>query len=99
MDQYATKKPRTIPPFEEKAQEPDAVELNACGEAIIELLGEAAQVARMNEERATDVAQKLSSDVHAAQDRLGLLQREIQQYDKGSRFPGRKVAAANLQRG
>ena len=79
MDQYAPKKSKTIVD-ESNAQEPDAVDLDQSGHAIMALVEEAAEVARMNEERATGIAQQLSNEVQAAEDRAGQLDAEVRHY-------------------
>ena len=50
MGPYAPKNSKTIVPLDgPKAKEPDALDLDRSGHAILALLEEAAQVARMNE--------------------------------------------------
>ena len=81
MGPYAPKNSKTIVPRDgPKAKEPDALDLDRSGHAILALLEEAAQVARMNEDRATGMAQELSNQVQVAEDRASQLEAEVQHY-------------------
>ena len=81
MDPYAPKK-KTIAPFDKsRAQEPDAVDLEQSGHAILALLEDAAQVARMNEEHATGIAQRLSKELEAAVERTRQIEAEVRRYE------------------
>jgi len=81
MDPYAPKKSKTVVPFDpSKAKEPEALDLDRSGHAIVALVEKAAQVARMNEERATGMAQELSNQVQVAEDRASQLEAEVQHY-------------------
>jgi len=81
MDPYAPKKSKTIVPFEaSRTKEPEALDLDRSGHAIVALVEEAAQVARMNEDRATGMAQELSNQVQVAEDRASQLEAEVQHY-------------------
>jgi len=81
MDPYAPKN-KTIAPFDKsRAQEPDAVDLEQSGHAILALLEQAAQVARMNEERATGIAQRLSNELAATVERTRQIEAEVRRYE------------------
>jgi hypothetical protein len=70
MRHYAPEAPKNIVPFapspKDQAHESD---LDRSGHAIVALLQEAAEVARGNAERAMDMANKLSGQLRAAEDR------------------------------
>src|SRR5215204_4412437 len=81
MDPYAPKN-KAIAPFDKsRAQEPDAVDLEQSGHAILALLEQAAQVARMNEERATGIAQRLSNELAATVERTRQIEAELRRYE------------------
>ena len=79
MSQYATENPKNIVPFDSssRAREPDALDLDRSGQAIIALLQEAADAARANEDRAMSVAQKLSGQVQTVEDRAKQLEADV----------------------
>ena len=58
----------------------DAGQLDSAGQAILRLLYKAADTAEANSRKALETAQKLSSQLHAAQDRIAELGGEVQQY-------------------
>ena len=58
----------------------DAGQLDSAGRAILQLLHKAAGTAEANSRKALETAQKLSSQLHAAQDRIAELEGEVQQY-------------------
>ena len=58
----------------------DAGQLDSAGQAILQLLHKAAGTAEANSRKALETAQKLSSQLHAAQDRIAELEGEVQQY-------------------
>ena len=58
----------------------DAGQLDSAGRAILQLLYKAAGTAEANSRKALETAQKLSSQLHAAQDRIAELEGEVQQY-------------------
>jgi hypothetical protein len=64
-----------------KAKEPDALDLDRSGHAILALLEEAAQVARMNEDRATGMAQRLSKELEAVVERTRQIEAELRRYE------------------
>lgn len=82
MSQYSPQKPKNIVPFDgsTKGKEPDTLDLDRSGQAIISLLQEAAQVAHTNEERATGLARKIAEQVKAAEAHAAQLEAEVQQY-------------------
>jgi hypothetical protein len=58
----------------------DAGQLDSAGQAILKLLHKAADTAEANSRHALETAQKLSSQLHAAQDRIAELEGEVEQY-------------------
>jgi hypothetical protein len=58
----------------------DAGQLDSAGRAILQLLHKAAGTAEANSRKALETAQKLSSQLHAAQDRIAELEGEVHQY-------------------
>ncbi len=81
MSPYTTEKSKIVP-FDSSARENEADELDRSGHAIIALLQQAAQAARADEERAASVAQNLSRQLQAAEDRATQLEAEIQHYQE-----------------
>ena len=64
----------------------DADQLDKAGQTILSLLHKAAGVAEENSRHALDVAQKLSHQLRAAEDRLAELEAEVELYrDKADR--------------
>jgi hypothetical protein len=64
----------------------DADQLDSTGKAILTLLHRAAGVAEANSRQALETAQRLSSQLHAAQDRIAELEAELQLYrDRANR--------------
>jgi len=58
----------------------DDGQLDSAGQAILKLLHKAAGVAEANIRQALETAQKLSHQLHAAQNRIAELEAEIQLY-------------------
>jgi molecular chaperone GrpE (heat shock protein) len=58
----------------------DADELDQAGQTILKLLHKAADVAEQNSRHALDMAQKLSHQLRAAEDRVAELEAEVQLY-------------------
>ena len=58
----------------------DAGQLDFAGQAILKLLHKAAGTAEANSRHALETAQKLSSQLRAAEDRIAELEGEVQQY-------------------
>ena len=58
----------------------DASQLDSAGQAILKLLHKAAGTAEANSRHALETAQKLSSQLRAAEDRIAELEAELQQY-------------------
>jgi len=78
--QAADKLTKNILPFDPLARGKDADELDQFGEATISLLQQAADAARDNEDRAAGIAQQLSAQVQAADDRVAQLEADVQAY-------------------
>ena len=66
-------------PFERSAQEAreNGAPLDKAGEAILQLLGRAADVADQNSRQAIETAQRLSNQLRAAEDRVAQLEAEM----------------------
>ena len=77
----------TVVPFASKnAASSDADQLDRAGQTILQLLHKAAGVAEENSRYALDMAQKLSHQLRAAEDRVAELEAEVQLYrDKADR--------------
>jgi hypothetical protein len=69
-------------PFERGAEggRRDSAQLDKAGEAILQLLGSAADVADQNSRQAIETAQRLSHQLRAAEDRVAQLEAEIDAY-------------------
>ena len=77
----------SVVPFAPKnAASNDADQLDRAGQTILQLLHKAAGVAKENSRHALDIAQKLSHQLRAAEDRVAQLEAEVQLYqDKADR--------------
>jgi hypothetical protein len=73
-----SKSESTISRGEDGAASKDADQLDSSGQAILTLLHRAAGVAEANSRQALETAQRLSSQLHAAQDRIAELEAELQ---------------------
>jgi molecular chaperone GrpE (heat shock protein) len=60
----------------------DAAQLDNAGQAIMRLLHKAAGVAEANSQQALDMAQKLSHELRAAEDRIAELEADAQTYQE-----------------
>ena len=58
----------------------DGDQLDSAGQAILKLLHKAAGTAEANSRKALETAQKLSSQLETAKDRIAELEGEVQQY-------------------
>src|SRR5215471_7462377 len=74
----------TISRREDSATSNDASQLDSAGEAILKLLHKAAGVAEANSRQALETAQRLSSQLRAAEDRIAKLEAEVQHYREKS---------------
>jgi hypothetical protein len=70
----------TISHGEDSAASKDAGQLDSVGQAILKLLHKAAGAAEANSRQALETAQKLSSQLRAAEDRVAELEAQVQQY-------------------
>ena len=70
----------TISRGRDSAASNDGGQLDSAGQAIFKLLHKAAGVAEANSRHALETAQKLSSQLRAAQDRIAELEAELQFY-------------------
>jgi uncharacterized protein YlxW (UPF0749 family) len=61
-----------------------ASQLDSAGQAILKLLHKAAGAAEANSRRALEAAQKLSSELRTAEDRIAELEAEVQHYREKS---------------
>ena len=77
----------SVIPFASKNAAPDnADQLDRAGQTILQLLHKAAGVAEANSKHALDMAQKLSHQLRAAEDRIAELEAEVGIYqDKANR--------------
>ena len=57
-----------------------ADQLDSAGQALLKLLHKAAGAAEANSRQALETAQRLSSQLHAAQDRIAELEAQVRQY-------------------
>jgi cell fate (sporulation/competence/biofilm development) regulator YmcA (YheA/YmcA/DUF963 family) len=62
----------------------DGEQLDSAGQAILSLLHRAAGAAEANTREALETAQRLSSQLHAAEDRISELEAEVQHYREKS---------------
>ena len=67
-------------PAQRSGQETGADQLDKAGELILHLLHKAAGVAEENSRHALDMAQKLSHQLRAAEDRVAELEAEVEAY-------------------
>ena len=74
----------TISCREDSATSNDASQLDSAGQAILKLLHRAAGAAEANSRQALETAQKLSSQLRAAEDRIADLEAEVQHYREKS---------------
>jgi hypothetical protein len=75
-----------FPPGAKDVPRNDADQLDTAGQTILRLLHKAAGVAEENSRHALDVAQKLSHQLRAAEDRIAELEVEVELYrDKADR--------------
>ena len=74
----------TVSRDEDMAASNDASQLDSAGQAILKLLHKAAGAAEANSRRALETAQKLSSQLRAAEDRIAELEAEVQHYREKS---------------
>ena len=74
----------TISRGENGAASKDADQLDSAGQAILKLLHKAAGAAEANSRQALETAQKLSSQLRAAEDRIAELEAEIHHYREKS---------------
>ena len=74
----------TISRGENGAASKDADQLDSAGQAILKLLHKAAGAAEANSREALETAQKLSSQLRAAEDRIAELEAEVHHYREKS---------------
>ena len=75
----------SVVPFAPKNAAPNnADQLDRAGQTILQLLHKAAGVAEANSKHALDMAQKLSHQLRAAEDRIAELEAEVQIYQEKS---------------
>jgi hypothetical protein len=73
----------TVVPFAPKSAVPDDTDqLDQAGQTILKLLHKAAGVAEANSKHALDMAQKLSHQLRAAEDRIAELEAEVGIYQQ-----------------
>ena len=74
----------TVSRDEDMAASNDASQLDSAGQAILRLLYKAADAAETNSRQALETAQKLSSQLRAAEDRIAELEAEVHLYREKS---------------
>src|SRR5271154_2851868 len=82
-DQADAYKSESVVPFghtPKNAGSNEAAQLDNAGQAIMRLLHKAAGVAEANSQQALDMAQKLSHQLRAAEDRIAELDADVQTY-------------------
>ncbi|MPZ41453.1 MAG: hypothetical protein GEU95_26090 [Rhizobiales bacterium] len=84
MNQRAPEKviPFAPSPREQRQTQADGDPIDRSGAAIVSMLQEAVDVAKLNCERAMDIAHKLSLQLRAAEDRIAQLEGEIHHYQE-----------------
>lgn len=90
--------PEKVIPFapspRDQRQAPDADPLDRSGQAIVSMLQDAVDVAKLNCERAMDIAHKLSLKLREAEDRIAQLEGDIRHYqDRAARDQERAARA------
>ena len=80
----AARSEKVIPlaPVAKNASPNDADQLDTAGQTILRLLHKAAGVAEANSQHALDIAQKLSHQLRAAEDRIAELDAEVRMYQE-----------------
>jgi cell fate (sporulation/competence/biofilm development) regulator YmcA (YheA/YmcA/DUF963 family) len=74
----------TISLAQEGAASNDGGQLDSAGQAILKLLHKAAGAGEANSRRASETAQRLSSQLRAAEDRIAELEAEVHHYREKS---------------
>ena len=77
---YESESVNPVAPTDGNAISSDAGQLDSAGQAIVRLLHKAAGVAEANSQQALDMAQKLSHELRAAEDRIAELEADAQTY-------------------
>jgi hypothetical protein len=90
--------PEKVIPFapspRDQRQAPDSDPLDRSGQAIVSMLQDAVDVAKLNCERAMDIAHKLSLKLREAEDRIAQLEGDIRHYqDRAARDQERAARA------
>ena len=75
---------QSVSPGENGASHKDASQVDSAGQAILKLLHKAAGAAEANSRQALETAQKLSSQLRAAEDRIVELEAEVHLYREKS---------------
>ena len=79
-DQSDSESVIAVGPTSKSTASNDGSQLDSAGQAILKLLHRAAGVAEANSRQALETAQKLSSQLRAAENRIGELEAEVQFY-------------------
>jgi hypothetical protein len=75
-------KPKGSLPFAQSSKDGTAeAELERCGQAALNLISEAAEVARSNVERATEATHQIADQLRAAQERNAQLEGHLRQFE------------------
>jgi len=81
-DQSDSESSIAVGPTTKSAASNDGDQLDASGQTILKLLHKAAGVAEANSKHALEMAQTLSHQLRAAEDRIGELEAEVQLYQE-----------------
>src|SRR5271154_739707 len=81
-DAYESESFVPFAPTAKNAISSDASQLDSAGQAIMKLLHKAAGVAEANSQHALDMAQKLSHQLRAAEDRIAELEADAHSYQE-----------------
>ncbi len=79
---YESESVVSFAPTAKNASSSDASQLDSAGQAIMRLLHKAAGVAEVNSQQALDMAQKLSHQLRAAEDRIAELEADAESYQE-----------------
>lgn len=82
MNQRAPEKVVPFAPAMREQRQNEGDPIDRSGQAIVEMLQDAVDVAKQNCERAMDIAHKLSLQLRAAEDRIAQLEGDVRHYQE-----------------
>jgi hypothetical protein len=96
MNQRAPEKiiPFAPSPREQQQRQNDGDPLDRSGQAIVAMLQDAVDVAKLNCERAMDIAHKLSLKLREAEDRIAQLEADVRHYQDSAARDQERAARA-----